>query len=117
MPLTFPSHAAAVLPFFHLPGARRLPVTALVIGSTAPDLIYLTRTHGAFAHLPLGLLTFCLPAGLLAFLYLEALVSPSWVRSHWRSLRRRGGQASLEPSVRAHFRGRLPRGSRSAWPS
>ena len=76
MPLTFPSHAAAILPFLHLPGGRRLPVSALFIGSTAPDLIYLIGVHGAAAHLPAGLLLFCLPAGLLAFLYFEALVLP-----------------------------------------
>lgn len=76
MPLTFPSHAAAILPLLHLPGTRRLAPTALVLGSTAPDLIYLAGTHGAAAHLPWGLLWFCLPAGLVAFLYLESLVLP-----------------------------------------
>jgi hypothetical protein len=44
MPLTFPSHAAAVLPLLHIRGARRLPAAALVVGSAAPDLVYLTRT-------------------------------------------------------------------------
>ena len=76
MPLTFPSHAAAILPLLHLPGTRRLPAAALVVGSTAPDLIYLSGTRGAAAHLPWGLLQFCLPAGLLAFLYLESLLLP-----------------------------------------
>lgn len=76
MPLTFPSHAAAILPLLHLPGARRLPVSALVVGSTAPDLTYLVGTLGAAAHRPSGLLGFCLPAGLLAFFYVEALVLP-----------------------------------------
>lgn len=76
MPLTFPSHAAAILPVLHLPGLRRLPPVALIIGSTAPDLIYLVKVHGAAAHLPSGLLRLCLPAGLLAFLYVEALLLP-----------------------------------------
>lgn len=76
MPLTFPSHAAAVLPLLQLRVTRRLPATALVVGSTAPDLIYLLGQHGAAAHRPLGLLTFCLPAGLLAVLYLEGLLLP-----------------------------------------
>ncbi|MCY1059350.1 DUF4184 family protein [Nannocystis sp. SCPEA4] len=76
MPLTFPSHAAAILPLLHLGGRRRLPATALVVGSGAPDLVYLVGTLGAAAHHPRGLLTICLPAGLLAFLYLEALVLP-----------------------------------------
>lgn len=76
MPLTFPSHAAAILPLLHVPGGRRLPASALVVGTTAPDLIYLVGTHGAAAHGPAGLLQFCLPAGLLAFVYLEALLLP-----------------------------------------
>jgi hypothetical protein len=76
MPLTFPAHAAAILPLLHLPGTRRLSARALVLGSTAPDLIYLVGVHGADAHRPLGLLQFCLPAGLLAFVYLEALLLP-----------------------------------------
>jgi hypothetical protein len=76
MPLTFPSHAAAILPLLHLPGLRRLPVSALVLGSAAPDLTYLIGTLGAAAHRPSGLLGFCLPAGLVAFLYVEALLLP-----------------------------------------
>lgn len=76
MPLTLPSHAAAILPLLHLGGARRLPASALVLGSAAPDLVYLVGAHGAAAHRPSGLLLICLPAGLLAFLYVEALVLP-----------------------------------------
>jgi hypothetical protein len=76
MPLTFPSHAAAILPLLHLPGARRLSASALVIGTTTPDLVYLVGTLGAASHRPSGLLLFCLPAGLLAFVYVEALVLP-----------------------------------------
>ena len=76
MPLTFPSHAAAVLPLLHLPGTRRLPAAALVLGSAAPDLIYLVGTLGAAAHHPTGLPLICLPAGLLAFVVLEALLLP-----------------------------------------
>ncbi len=76
MPLTFPSHAAAVLPLLHLRGVQRLPASALVIGSTLPDLVYLVGTLGAAAHHPRGLLGFCLPAGILAFLYVEALLLP-----------------------------------------
>jgi hypothetical protein len=76
MPLTFPSHAAAILPLLHLRGPRQLPASALVVGSTAPDLIYLIGKHGADAHRPFGLLTFCMPAGILAFLYLEGVLLP-----------------------------------------
>ena len=76
MPLTFPSHAAAILPLLHLPGTRRLSVSALVIGTTTPDLVYLGSTLGAEAHRPAGLLLYCLPLGLVAFVYVEALVLP-----------------------------------------
>ena len=76
MPLTFPSHAAAILPLLHVRGARRLPAAALVVGSAAPDLVYLGGTFGAAAHHPWGLLGFCLPAGVLGYLVLEALLLP-----------------------------------------
>ena len=77
MPLTFPSHAAAILPLLHLPGTRRLAPSALVVGSTAPDLSYLLGAYGgADSHRPWGLINFCLPAGLVAFLYLEWLLLP-----------------------------------------
>ncbi len=76
MPLTFPAHAAAILPLLHLPGTRRLSASALVVGCTAPDLSYLIGAQSSESHLPWGLLTFCLPAGLLAFVYLEWLLLP-----------------------------------------
>ncbi len=76
MPLTFPSHAAAILPLLHLPGARGLSVSALVIGTTTPDLVYLGTSLGAAAHRPAGLLLYCLPLGLVAFVVVEALVLP-----------------------------------------
>lgn len=83
MPLTFPSHAAAVLPFCW---ARRrwprlgswLDPVALVVGSTAPDLPYLLGWHGKPAHLPLGLATWCLPMGMVVYLWWEALVRPAF---------------------------------------
>ncbi len=75
MPLTFPSHAAAILPLLTFRG-RRLPPSALVIGSAAPDLVYLVGTLGGDAHRPPGLFPICVPAGLVAFLYFETLVAP-----------------------------------------
>ena len=67
MPFTF-SHPAAALPLRRLLG-RQASLSALVIGSMAPDLGFilpldLTRsdTHGAAA-----LLLFCLPAGWLTY--------------------------------------------------
>jgi hypothetical protein len=69
MPFTV-SHAAAVLPLHRL-GRAELPLTALMIGSMAPDFGYFfahdasrTLTH-SFASLPV----FSLPAGLLVWLF------------------------------------------------
>ena len=44
MPLTI-AHPAAVLPFRH----SRLPISALVIGSLAPDFEYFLHLHANFA--------------------------------------------------------------------
>src|SRR4051812_1473819 len=76
MPLTFPAHAAAVLPMLK---QRRLraPTTAWVVGSCAPDLSYLLGSHGPAAHSLRGLFTFCIPVGLLALLWLEILILPA----------------------------------------
>jgi hypothetical protein len=69
MPFTV-SHAAAVLPI-HRVGKEWLPMTALMIGSMAPDFGYFfshdasrALTH-TFASLP----TFSLPAGLIVWLF------------------------------------------------
>ncbi len=61
MPLTF-AHPAAVLLLARL----RLPLSALVVGSVAPDLVYFIRLapRGHFGHTLPGLFFFCLPAGL-----------------------------------------------------
>jgi hypothetical protein len=69
LPATFPSHAAAVVPLW-LRWPRRFDLVALVVGSTTPDLAYvvpglhrLLRTHE-----PVGLLWWCLPAGIVTTL-------------------------------------------------
>jgi hypothetical protein len=65
MPLTFPSHAAAVLPI-KLAAPRRWDGVALVVGSTAPDLPYLLYPYVWFnAHTWAGLVWFCVPVSLL----------------------------------------------------
>ncbi|MES3023490.1 MAG: DUF4184 family protein [Pseudomonadota bacterium] len=76
MPWTF-AHAAAVLPF-RLGGFARLPLSALVVGSVAPDIGYYfgqfalaTRAHAMFEGLLL-----CIPIGLLTLLIVE-LLKPS----------------------------------------
>jgi hypothetical protein len=67
MPFTF-AHPAAVL---WSPDERRwgLPLSALVIGSMSPDFEYLLRlqTVSLYSHAFTGLLTFCLPSGLLVY--------------------------------------------------
>jgi hypothetical protein len=74
MPFTV-SHAAAVLPL-HRFGNLKLPLTALMIGSMAPDFGYFFShdanrqlTHG-FA----GLFIFALPTGLLVWLFYVAIL-------------------------------------------
>jgi hypothetical protein len=74
MPLTFPSHAAAVLPLSRARGW--LPPSALVVGSTAPDLAYLfDTTHLNFHRWP-GLLWPCLPIAFGVWLLFEVLLLP-----------------------------------------
>lgn len=77
MPFTF-AHPAAVLPL-----RRFADLTALVIGSMIPDAGYLLMVGvpRELSHAPMGLLLFCLPLGLLAYvLYLRVLYEP------WASL-------------------------------
>ncbi len=72
MPFTF-SHPAAVIP---LAKNRGLVLSALVIGSMAPDVesfLHLS-TDVAFAHSPRGLFLFCIPAGAAIFLLFHLLL-------------------------------------------
>ena len=90
MPLTFPSHAAAVLPL-KLWRPDRFDGVALVIGSTLPDLPYAVSPYVHLdAHQWPALFWFCLPVGMVAAV-----------------LTRRAG-----PAVAAH----LPRGGSWNWP-
>ena len=79
MPFTL-SHAAAVLPISRL-GRYRLPLSALMIGSMAPDFGYFFSqeasrelTH-SFASLPL----FALPMGLAVWLFYVALLEKTTI--------------------------------------
>ena len=74
MPVTLPAHAAAVLPFVRL---RSLHATALVVGSCAPDMAYLIGKYGAFLHTPQGIVFGCVPLGLFALVWAEALLLPA----------------------------------------
>ncbi|UYZ59926.1 DUF4184 family protein [Hymenobacter latericus] len=86
MPFTF-SHAAAVVPL-----ARwvRLPLSALVVGSLSPDLIYFMqlKASGNIGHTLPGLFVFCLPVGLAAL----------WL---WHEVAKLAAVALLPPWVRA----------------
>lgn len=65
MPLTFPSHAAAVLPL-KLARRRWFDGVALVIGSAAPDLPYSLDPYLSIrAHTWWGLVWFCVPVTVL----------------------------------------------------
>jgi hypothetical protein len=77
MPFTL-SHAAAVLPLYGL-SKSRLPLSALVIGSMAPDFAYFTPLDfGLASHSIAGLFWFCWPAGLVAWLvYVRLLERPT----------------------------------------
>lgn len=80
MPFTF-AHPAAVLPLLRPLDRYALP-SALVVGSIAPDLTFFvplvlprTLTHGLA-----GLLLFCLPAGLLAWLMFHVVLKEPLMR-------------------------------------
>ena len=73
MPVTLPAHAAAILPFAR---NRNLHATALVIGTTAPDLAYLIGRYGAFLHTPLGIVLGCVPIGVVVLVWAELLLMP-----------------------------------------
>lgn len=71
MPISLPAHAAAILPF-----RRYLPVLPLAIGACAPDIAYIIGKWSKISHSWTGVLPFCIPAGLIALLWTEALVLP-----------------------------------------
>ncbi|TEU26817.1 DUF4184 family protein [Alkanindiges illinoisensis] len=63
------SHMAAVLPFY--PYRRWVSFDALLIGSMLPDLPYVLSSNEAISHQShqaSGLLTYCLPMGLIVFI-------------------------------------------------
>jgi hypothetical protein len=79
MPFTV-SHAAAVLPFQRV-GNHALPLTALMIGSMAPDFGYFF-SHDASRSLTHGfasLFYFALPAGLAVWLFYVAILEKATI--------------------------------------
>ena len=67
MPFTL-AHPAAVIPLYRL-ARRRLSLSALVIGSMAPDFVYFLPmpVSGIMTHSLPGMALFCAPAGLLVY--------------------------------------------------
>src|ERR1700761_9370660 len=74
MPFTV-SHIAAVLPFSR-PLTRWRLLSASIVGSMVPDfgLLLPTRPPRIETHSAIGLLTFCLPVGLVTFWIFQQLI-------------------------------------------
>lgn len=79
MPFAFPAHAAAAIPICRLTPTL-FHSTALVVGTCAPDLVYVVSRSDLGSHSLSGLFTVCLPLGILALLWAEGLVLP-WLAS------------------------------------
>lgn len=75
MPFTL-SHPGVVAAFWPLVRRNYLPLCALAIGAMSPDFEYLwrLRTEWRWSHAPLGILTFCVPVGLVTALLWVAVV-------------------------------------------
>lgn len=89
MPYTV-AHAAAVLPLARFARGRYL-LSALVVGSMAPDFEYYLRLrpHSEWGHSPSGLLLFALPAGLVVLYLYHAVVRDPALHLLPRPFRRR----------------------------
>ncbi|AWA30355.1 DUF4184 domain-containing protein [Flavobacterium magnum] len=74
MPFTF-SHPAIVLPLAYLP-KKSFSLTALIVGSMAPDFEYFLRmrVNGTYGHTVAGMFWFDLPLGILLALAFHNLV-------------------------------------------
>jgi hypothetical protein len=73
MPFTI-SHTAVILPFSRLLARWRL-LSAAVIGAMVPDFrIFFPGMERMETHAAVGLLTFCLPVGLLTYWLFERLI-------------------------------------------
>ena len=78
MPFTV-SHAAAVLPLHRL--SHQLPLTALMVGSMAPDFGYFFSHEAsrALTHSFTGLFIFALPVGLFVWLFYVAFLEKATI--------------------------------------
>ena len=79
MPFTV-SHAAAVLPLYRL-SKHKLPLTALMVGSMAPDFGYFFSHEAsrALTHSFTGLFIFALPMGLFVWLFYVAFLEKATI--------------------------------------
>ena len=79
MPFTV-SHAAAVLPL-HRFSNHKLPLTALMVGSMAPDFGYIFSYEAsrALTHSFVGLFIFALPVGLFVWLFYVAILEKATI--------------------------------------
>lgn len=79
MPFTV-SHAAAVLPLHHF-SKHQLPLTALMVGSMAPDFGYFFShdVSRQLTHSFAGLFIFALPAGLFVWLFYVAFLEKATI--------------------------------------
>lgn len=85
MPFT-PTHVLAIAPLAKF--SRWLPFSALAIGSMIPDLpLFFPISSYAQTHSPTGLITVCLPMGLITFLVFQAILKvpliallPTWIQ-------------------------------------
>src|SRR5437773_1761508 len=75
MPFTL-SHPAAAALFRGLVKRGALPLSALAIGTMAPDFEYLLRLEpmSYWSHTPVGIFAFCLPIGLVSFVIWEGVL-------------------------------------------
>jgi len=74
------SHAAAVLPIHRL-SRHKLPLTALMVGSMAPDFGYIFsyELSRPITHSFTGLFTFSLPVGMLVWLFYVAVLEKATI--------------------------------------
>jgi hypothetical protein len=74
------AHAAAVLPLHHI-SKHELPLSALMIGSMAPDFGYFFSHEASrqLTHSFFGLIVFALPAGLLVWLFYVAALEKATI--------------------------------------
>jgi hypothetical protein len=78
MPFTV-SHAAVAAPLWRL-SRQRLVLSALVVGSMAPDFEYLVHLSArrTIGHTLPGLVVLCLPLSLAALVLWHRLIAPAW---------------------------------------